>query len=79
MALLEAGVQEEALKAIARAQTVVIASHIDPDGDALGSSLALALLLRKLGKKVVVYNRDTVPYPTATSRPKPGSRITASS
>ncbi len=74
MALLEAGVQEEALKAIARAQTVVIASHIDPDGDALGSSLALALLLRKLGKKVVVYNRDTVPY---NYRFMPGAELVA--
>jgi len=62
MALLAPGLQEQALTAIAQAQTVVIASHIDPDGDALGSSLALALLLKKLGKEVVVYNRDTIPY-----------------
>ena len=62
MGLLEPGLRALALKAFERAQTVVIASHVDPDGDALGSSLALALILRKLGKEVVVYNRDAVPY-----------------
>ncbi len=40
----------------------LLAAHINPDGDAIGSSLALALALEKMGKDVVVYNRDTVPF-----------------
>ena len=62
MGLLESGVKALALMAMKSARTVVIASHIDPDGDALGSSLGLALILRNSGKDVIVYNRDTVPY-----------------
>ncbi len=62
MALLDSGLKARAVKALTGAQSVVIASHIDPDGDALGSSLALALLLRQMGKEVFVYNRDSVPY-----------------
>ncbi len=62
MALLDPGLKDEAVKALTKSDSVVIASHIDPDGDALGSSLALALLLRQMGKEVFVYNRDLVPY-----------------
>ena len=38
-----------------------IATHINPDGDALGSALALTLALEFSGKTVVVYDRDPVP------------------
>ncbi len=62
MGLLESGAVNSALKALKTASTIVIAAHIDPDGDALGSSLGLALILRGLGKEVTVYNRDAVPY-----------------
>jgi len=40
----------------------LVAAHINPDGDAIGSSLALALAMEKMGKDVVVYNRDAVPF-----------------
>lgn len=33
---------------------IVVAAHVDPDGDALGSSLALMRALRQLGKQAVV-------------------------
>ena len=33
---------------------IVIAAHVDPDGDALGSSLALLRAVRRLGKRAVV-------------------------
>ena len=46
---------------IKAAERVAIMSHIYPDGDAVGSSLALALALEKLGKKVDVYLQDGVP------------------
>jgi bifunctional oligoribonuclease and PAP phosphatase NrnA len=38
-----------------------ITSHVRPDGDALGSELALMLALEALGKSAVVINRDPVP------------------
>lgn len=39
----------------------LIVSHINPDGDAIGSELALALGLKALGKKVTIFNHDRVP------------------
>jgi phosphoesterase RecJ-like protein len=35
--------------------------HINPDGDAIGASLALAEMLQSIGKRAVVYCRDRVP------------------
>ena len=72
MSLIEAARKAEALGAVSRAQRVVVAGHVDPDGDALGSCLAWALVLRKLGKEVIVYNRDPVPY---TYKFLPGSEM----
>ena len=43
------------------AERVVITTHIRPDGDALGSQIALALFLRKLGKTVTLLNADAPP------------------
>ena len=39
----------------------LIASHENPEGDAIGSELALALALRKMGKTATVLNADPVP------------------
>ncbi|TMA29228.1 MAG: bifunctional oligoribonuclease/PAP phosphatase NrnA [Deltaproteobacteria bacterium] len=36
--------------------------HRGPDGDALGSALALACALREMGRQVTVYNPDELPY-----------------
>src|SRR3954467_14872735 len=47
--------------ALARARTCLVTMHRGPDGDALGSALALAEALRDWGKDVVVYNPDPVP------------------
>ncbi len=44
---------EEIRAALLRAQYVVIAPHTNPDGDAIGSALGLALALKKLGKRAV--------------------------
>jgi len=41
----------------------VVTSHAGPDGDAIGSSLALAFALRALGKDVRVVSRDPAPAP----------------
>lgn len=39
----------------------LLTTHEGPDGDAVGSSLALASFLRKIGKDVCVHYRDPVP------------------
>lgn len=45
-----------------KAPEVALFSHVSPDGDCLGSMLALGLALKKLGKKVFLYNPDAVPH-----------------
>ncbi len=42
-------------------QRFLILTHYRPDGDAIGSQLALAILLKNLGKHVTVWNDDDVP------------------
>ncbi len=42
------------------ASKVLIATHVSPDGDAIGSSTALALGLRKLGKEARVFSASDV-------------------
>jgi bifunctional oligoribonuclease and PAP phosphatase NrnA len=43
---------DEVVSILRTADEVVVACHVNPDGDALGSCLALSLGLEKLGKKV---------------------------
>jgi len=43
------------------ARRVLLTSHENPDGDALGSMLALGLAVESLGKEVVFFNKDGVP------------------
>jgi len=42
-------------------KTFLVLTHFRPDGDAIGSQLALALLLKSLGKQVEAWNDDAVP------------------
>ncbi len=44
-----------------REERFTIASHVNPEGDAIGSSIALALALKGLNKDVRVFNTDGVP------------------
>jgi phosphoesterase RecJ-like protein len=46
---------------IRRHNSFLVCSHMNPDGDALGSSLALGLFLEREDKEVVIYNQDLVP------------------
>jgi phosphoesterase RecJ-like protein len=39
----------------------VLTTHMHPDGDGLGSEVALAALLRQLGKDVAIVNNDPMP------------------
>lgn len=42
-------------------QNILVATHIFPDADALGSQLALGNILESLGRRVVYYNEETYP------------------
>jgi bifunctional oligoribonuclease and PAP phosphatase NrnA len=52
---------ERATEEIRRRRQFVIASHVRPDGDAIGSQMAMAYALRALGKEARVVNRDPSP------------------
>ena len=45
---------------VEEANSICILSHINPDGDSLGSSIALKLMLEKMGKEVAVFNEDEI-------------------
>lgn len=57
--------REELLSAVAdtlnRAGSVALCGHVMPDGDCLGSMLALGLGLRRMGKRVYLLSPDPVP------------------
>jgi phosphoesterase RecJ-like protein len=46
---------------INKSQHLLLTSHADPDGDAVGSVLALGLALSKLNKKATLYNPSPIP------------------
>ncbi|GAB4389245.1 MAG: bifunctional oligoribonuclease/PAP phosphatase NrnA [Thermodesulfovibrionales bacterium] len=39
----------------------LIATHVNPEGDALGSAIALAMALESMGKKAWVFEKDPIP------------------
>jgi phosphoesterase RecJ-like protein len=43
------------------AQSILLTTHSFPDGDGLGSELALSMALRKLGHRVTIINSDPTP------------------
>jgi bifunctional oligoribonuclease and PAP phosphatase NrnA len=49
--------------AIASRRRFVLSSHARPDGDSIGSQLAMAYALKALGKDVVAINADPAPPP----------------
>lgn len=51
---------KEVLQALLEARQIAIISHKNPDGDTLGSQLALGHALKAIGKDVVLYNRDRI-------------------
>lgn len=46
---------------VERCQRFVLTTHVNPDGDGLGSEVALALYLESLGKQVVILNDGNLP------------------
>lgn len=54
-------IRPELLSLLTREDSFFIATHISPDGDGLGSALALSMALESMGKKTLVYDKDEVP------------------
>lgn len=49
-------------RAIRESQSIVISTHLMPDGDGLGAATALFHYLKKAGKKCRVFNPDALPH-----------------
>ncbi len=52
---------DELIALLAQHEDIGIVAHFRPDGDAIGSTVALGLTLRAMGKRVRLYNEDVVP------------------
>ncbi len=53
---------EKFFEEIKKAETILISGHIDPDGDCVGTSLAMFHFLKKLGKKPIYYSYHKLPF-----------------
>lgn len=52
---------EKIVRHLQQSKRVLVASHIIPDGDAVGSLMAMGLALKFLGKDVTFYNESRIP------------------
>jgi phosphoesterase RecJ-like protein len=52
---------KDLLPLLRKSQQAVISTHVNPDGDGLGSELALAAFLRQRGVRAAIVNADPVP------------------
>ena len=52
---------DQIIRELKAARTIAIAGHMRPDGDCIGSELALTYALKNLGKKVTAFNQDEMP------------------
>jgi len=52
---------DQIIQHIKDGQHILIASHAEPDGDSVGSLVALGLALAKLNKKITMYNPSPIP------------------
>ena len=57
----KASILEAIRREILTRQRFLLSSHARPDGDAIGSQLAMAFALRSLGKQVHIVNHDVAP------------------
>ena len=49
------------IQQLAKSERAVLASHTNPDGDAIGALLAMGLALEKMGCQVALYNESSIP------------------
>jgi phosphoesterase RecJ-like protein len=54
-------VPESLTTAVRQGHRFLLTSHVNPDGDAVGSEVGLSRVLRKLGKGATIWNRDPTP------------------
>jgi phosphoesterase RecJ-like protein len=52
---------EKVIEAIRKHKKFLITAHVNPEGDSIGSQLAMKELLEKLGKTAFILNNDPVP------------------
>ncbi len=52
---------ESLLQRLRSGHRFLLTSHLNPDGDAVGSEIGLARMLSKLGKGTMIWNRDPAP------------------
>ncbi len=52
---------EKIIHQLRQSDEILLASHVNPDGDALGSLIAMALALEKWGKRTTMYNESPIP------------------
>jgi phosphoesterase RecJ-like protein len=55
------GKQDAFWKQVLEAETILLTTHVRPDGDGIASELALSRILKSLKKKVYVLNQDRTP------------------
>ena len=74
----------EAAQKIKAANKILITAHVQPDGDAIGSTLALMQMIRSIGKSAQIFIDDTVrknlhtlPHFEEIRRPKDGEKFDA--
>ena len=74
----------EAAEKISNAEKILVTAHINPDGDAIGSTLAMLQILRALNKKVCAYIDDklpknfiTLPFAEEIQKPAENEKISA--
>ena len=53
--------KQQTIELVRSAQKILLLSHVNPDGDALGSLLALYLSMKKLAKEVTAVVTDPIP------------------
>lgn len=75
---------QETAAALQAADKIVLTAHVNPDGDALGSTLGLMHFLRGLGKEAQVFIDDDIPATFSVlpgyecfQRPEEGQKVAA--
>ncbi|EKD57043.1 MAG: hypothetical protein ACD_58C00016G0002 [uncultured bacterium] len=53
--------KQQIVELVNNSKKILVLTHVNPDGDAIGSTLALVMGLRKLNKEVVAACQDVVP------------------
>jgi phosphoesterase RecJ-like protein len=63
MTMTDTAAVQRIVDAVRARRRFVLSSHSRPDGDSIGSQLAMAYALRDLGKEVRIVNKDLAPGP----------------